>query len=401
MIATRERERQTEAYIANHVSKFFPNAQLIQQNEVLPGGNIIDLHLRTVDGEDIFVEVKATPIRRTYLGQLINYYTAISNLEPALRSFRIVLIGDTIDPLLKKQIKGMKTEFLSLREIESSPEEVQSNQIQLSPTEARLIVSLESRKVKLVTPSDTSRLLDCSKNHARVLLSRLQRKGWVDRISKGKYAFVPPASGYEERFPSLNPLLAGSALISPYYYSYWTANAHYGLTTQMPTTIYLATTKRKPLFRWKNNDFKFVTLTKRKFFGFTKVKVQTAEVNMADLEKTIIDSVDNPSYAGGIEEVIRVIYRAYGRVNASKLVGYALRMKTHAVCQRLGFLLDVLAAKGLIGPLRKDLRGKLLSGVGKSLIYVGPKELGGLYSSDWRIIRTLPEKQMLSETIVI
>jgi len=99
--------------------------------------------------------------------------------------------------------------------------------------------------------------------------------------------------------------------------------------------------------------------------------------------------------------VIRVIYRAYGRVNASKLVGYALRMKTHAVCQRLGFLLDVLAAKRLIGPLRKDLRGKLLSGVGKSLIYVGPKELGGLYSSDWRIIRTLPEKQMLSETMII
>lgn len=364
---------------------------------MLPGGNIIDLHLRTGSGNDIFVEVKTTPIQSKHLSQLVDYYTAISNLDPPLKSFKIVLIGKTIDPSLKRQLRGLNAEFLSLKDIGFPRRQKQSNQLELSPTEARVIVALESRRTKLVTLADLAKLLGCSRSYAALLLHRLERKKWVDRISNGKYIFVPAAAGYEERFPSLNPLLAGSALISPYYYSYSTANAHFGLTTQLSATVYIATTGKKPPFVWKNTRFRFVTLARRKFFGFAKVGVQAAEVSMAEIEKAIVDSVDKPRHSGGIEEVLRAVYRAHRRVDMSKLVDYALRMKTYVVCQRLGFILDFLARKGLVDHLAGNLRERLLSGVGTAPIYIGPRRIGGEYSRDWRVVNTLSDQQLLSE----
>lgn len=394
---TQESEKKIQAYVATHAARVFPGAQLIRQNEMLPGGNIIDLHLRTGDKIDIFVEVKSAPIRSAYLSQLVNYYTALSNLDPLPKAFKIVLIGRAIDPSVERQLRGLNAEFLSLKDIGFPRRQKHSSQLEPSPAEARVIVTLESRRTKLVTLAELAKLLGCSMSYAALLLHRLEQKKWVDRISNGKYIFVPAAAGYEERFPSLNPLLAGSVLVSPYYYSYSTANGHFGLTTQLPATVYIATTAKKSPFVWKNTRFRFVTLARRKFFGFTKVRVQAAEVRMAEMEKAIVDSVDKPKHSGGIEEVLRVLYRAHSRVDMSKLVDYALRMKTHAVCQRLGFMLDFLAHKGLVEHLANSLRKKLLGGVGTAPIYVGSRRIGGEYSRDWHVVKTLSDQQLLSE----
>lgn len=396
MSAISGRGRELEAYIASHFAELFPKTQLVHQNEILPGRNIIDLHLRSADGQDIFVEIKNVRIKNSYLGQLVDYYKAISNLNPPPESFKIILLAEGIDPSLRTELPRLKVEFMSLRDLGLLRNRKQPT-IKLSPTEARLVIALESRKARLVTTADVAKLLDRSLDYASVLLHRLERKKWVDRVSKGKYTFVPADAGYVKRFPSLNPLLAGSALVTPYYYSYATANAHYGLTTQMPSTVYIATTTKKPTFRWKNNRFKFVTLTRRKFFGFTTVMVQTAEVKMAELEKALVDSLDKPKHAGGVEEVVRVLYRASRQADMQKLVDYALRTETHAVCQRLGFLLDFLVSRDLVHRLPKDLRDRLLRQVGNAVEYIGPRELGGDYSRDWRVIKTLPDQQLLAE----
>jgi hypothetical protein len=72
-------------------------------------------------------------------------------------------------------------------------------------------------------------------------------------------------------------------------------------------------------------------------------------------------------------------------------------MKTHAVCQRLGFMLDFLASKGLVDHLTKNLRVKLLSGVSMAPIYIGPRGSGGDYSRDWRVVKAVSDQQLLSE----
>ena len=396
MNATAEGRRQLEAYVANRVAALFPKTKLLHQSEILPGGNIIDLHLVNAEGQHIFVETRTARIEKSFLSQLVDYYTAISNLRPPPKSFKIILIAESIDPTVRRELPRLKTEFISFKDVGFARNR-EEPKIKLSPTEARLVIALESRNVKAVKTADAAKLLDSSLDYAAVLLHRLERKKWVDRVSKGRYTFVPAAAGYLERFPPLNPLLAGSVLVTPYYYSYATANAHYGLTTQISATTYIATTTKKPTFRWKNNQFKFITLARRKFFGFTRVRVQGAEVKMAELEKAVVDSLDKPSHAGEIEEVIRVLYRAYRRVDMKKVIDYAWRLESHAVSQRLGFLLDFLADEGFIHRMPKELRDKLLMQVGDAIEYVGPREAGGRYSREWRVIKTAPDQQLLSE----
>jgi len=197
--------------------------------------------------------------------------------------------------------------------------------------------------------------------------------------------------------PTLNPLLVGTLLMRPYYYGYSTSNAYYGLTTQMRPILYLATTKPGRVFRWRNNRFRFITLSKYKFFGFQEVEVHGTKVKMAEPEKTLVDSVDKMKYAGGIAEVLAVIHNGLKEVERQKLTNYAVRMRSHSLIQRLGYLIDVLASEGLTS-FPEETRKKLLKHVGNTVIYLDPsREKRGRLAKAWNIIANVAENELLSE----
>lgn len=105
-------------------------------------------------------------------------------------------------------------------------------------------------------------------------------------------------------------------------YGYWlkvpaTANHFYGLSTQVPATVYVATTKTKRPTEIRGVEYRFVTLKPSRFFGYQKARVYTAEVMIAEPEKAVVDSLDKMSYAGGIAEVARVVHVVRQRVDLS------------------------------------------------------------------------------------
>src|SRR5207248_299100 len=59
-------------------------------------------------------------------------------------------------------------------------------------------------------------------------------------------------------------------------------------------------------------------------------------------EKTIIDCLFKPNYAGGIVEIAKAIYTSKTQINFDKLLDYAQTFKSQAVIKRLGFLLELL-----------------------------------------------------------
>ena len=392
-----------KAYIAGNLAKLFPSYKLASIGELLPGNRAVDLHLKDKDGNDVFVEVKASQIGKNQAGQIIDCYSSISNLEPEPKNFRLIVIGESIEERLKESLKALNISFISLDELGISLaellEEERGKRRTLTPSEARLVLSLEAEEPNVIDAASVAKELRCTKNYARVLLHRLERKRWVERIAKGIYTYIPAAYGYEERFPPMNPLLIGSSLVVPYYFSYATANAHYGFTTQMPSTYYLATTKKRPAYQWRNISFRFVTLAKDKFFGFREEKALGFKVKMAEPEKAVVDSIDKIRYAGGIAELLEIVYRSWRRIDKGKLVDYALRMKTHSVCQRLGFILDLQAEKGLI-KFPSNLRRRLLKGVGRSAVYLAPsRNKRGKLNTDWKVVRNLEDEQLLSELL--
>ena len=268
----------------------------------------------------------------------------------------------------------------------------------LSPNESKLAAKWETQKKTIIRAKDVIDILHCSADYAYVLLHKMERKHWLERINAGLYQFIPAAYGYPEKIPPINALMVGAAFIQPYYFSYYTANAHYGFTTQMPFTQYIATTKKKANVEWQSVAFKFVTLSKHKFFGYTLERSFDAEVYMAEPEKAIIDSFDKPNYAGGVEQLARITWRSLPKINQNKLVDYALRMQSCALIQRLGFIIDTLSKERLVQPLHTDLRSKLIEHVGKAPIYLKPgKTSTASFSKDWKIIENVPRDQLLSE----
>jgi len=399
-------EQSLEAYVSREIIKAFKDYTLVTTNEALPGGISVDYHLKGKDGTDVFIEVSTRKVDGSMLSRILNLYSSISNMEPPLEKFELIIIGSEIDESVKKELKGLPIRLISLedlginqrklREIEEAQRRLQIRR--LSPEEARLVIKWEAEKKTIIRVPDVQDALHCSSDYAYFLLHKLERKGWLERIRAGVYQFVPAAYGYPEKIPPANAFVVGAALIDPYYFSYCTSNSYYGFTTQMPFTLFIATTKKKAKVEWQSVTFKFVTLSKHKFFGYRIERVLDTDVYIAEPEKSVVDSFDKPHYVGGIEQLGRIIWRGFRKIDQEKLVDYAIRMKSHALVQRLGFIIDFLTREGLIKSMSSDLKKLLLDSVGKAPIYLDPRRpRRGSFSKEWRVICNVSRDQLLSE----
>jgi predicted transcriptional regulator of viral defense system len=248
----------------------------------------------------------------------------------------------------------------------------------LSKRESEVILEMEWSGKKIVTINEVMTILGCPYDYAKKIVQRLVEKNWLDPISKGKYLLVSASSG-KEGIPSSNALLIGSFLVEPYYFSYATSNSYYGFSPQMPSTIYIVTTKSKRLTRIHGATYRFIRLSDRKFFGYKKVKVFDADVSMADKEKSIVDSIDKMKYSGGIREVVEIIKVGIRKVDIDKLLDYACKMGSSSLVQRLGFLLESLKVE-----FDDEF---LIQHIGKSIVYLSPNgKKKGNYNKRWKII---------------
>lgn len=66
------------------------------------------------------------------------------------------------------------------------------------------------------------------------------------------------------------------------------------------------------------------------------------KVFCSDLEKTFIDCLFKPDYAGGIVEIARAIHISKDKIKFDLLLDYVNKFDSQAVIKRLGFLLDTL-----------------------------------------------------------
>ena len=397
-----------EAYVSREIPRIFGGYTLVSVNEALPGRIVVDFHFRKGDGADVFVEVTAKKIGRTMLDRVIRMYAAISNIEPPLKGFELMVIGPEVAASVRRELEEIPVRLLTFEEIGITREKVlgvQKSKLRrhreaqrLSPDEARLVAKWEAENKTVIRASDVQEALDCTPDYAYLLLHSLERKNWIERVARGLYQFIPLSYGYPERIPPANSYVVGASLVEPYYFSYYTSNSYHGFTTQVPSTMFVATTKKKPDLEWSGSAFKFITLSEHKFFGYVEENVFDTVVNMAEPEKSLVDSFDKPRYAGGVEQLAGITWRGLPRVDEEKLVEYTVRMSSHALVQRLGYIISFLVERGLVEPLSPRLENMLLGHVGRSVIYLDsnrPKT--GELSRKWKMINNIPEPQLLSE----
>lgn len=222
----------------------------------------------------------------------------------------------------------------------------------LGRTEARFLARIGIRPTFSI--EDARRLLGHKESDpTRQFLERLQRKGWIRRIKRGRFAVIPLSSG-ESRTPQLHEFIVAMELVSPAAIAYWSALNHHGMTEQLPRTVFVATdhpVRRHP-GEVLGTNYKIISLKPGKFFGVVKDWIDEMPFSITDREKTIIDGLDLPQYVGGVDEIAKALSSAWAQLDESKLRKYAVKIGNSAAAKRLGFLMETLGL-GDVEKLRK------------------------------------------------
>ena len=258
----------------------------------------------------------------------------------------------------------------------------------LSQNEAKVILDLEWRGQKTVTLADLRQALGASESYARYLAHRLVKKGWLERLRPGLFQLVPARRG-REGVADTNPLASGAVLVSPYFFSFGTACTYHGLTEQAFAEVYVACLERRRPEMIRGKRYVFVHVPEDRFFGFAEIVVLGEPVQMATLERALLDALDRPRYAGGIGEVSSVVARAATGVSWEKLLELARRWRSSALVQRLGYLLDLHEAEMPAGA-----RSALLELVRpQSKIQLGSRRRWGTMGKlvrPWNVVENVP-----------
>jgi predicted transcriptional regulator of viral defense system len=96
-----------------------------------------------------------------------------------------------------------------------------------------------------------------------------------------------------------------SNLAKPYYIGFCSALNYHGLSDQIPSTTFIATTQAKKPLRILDVEYHFARLERNKFFGIMEIEIEDSRLQVSDPEKTIVDCLNPSKHAGGIDEVTR------------------------------------------------------------------------------------------------
>ncbi len=198
-----------------------------------------------------------------------------------------------------------------------------------------------ARKGSTFSFKEAQKISNLSPGSLKVLLSRMEKDGWVERIEKGKYLIIP--LGAEKGRYTINEFVIGYEIVKNAAIAYWSALNYHGFTEQIPNTVFIQTTSRKkePKLEIFGVRYRIVRVTEKKFFAQQKIWIDDTEIWITDPEKTIADCLDKPQYCGGIVEVAKALQNE-DKIDLDKVIEYAIRMENSAILKRLGSLCDKL-----------------------------------------------------------
>jgi predicted transcriptional regulator of viral defense system len=179
----------------------------------------------------------------------------------------------------------------------------------LSPLESKLILHLEWEKQPVVTVQETMDILDCSYDHARQVLHRLSHRRWLAPITPGKYEPIPAERG-EHAFPDTNPLFIGSTLLLFFRHGLlfpWPFHSGFGHRLYRHHR-----TQGTAVAHRAGQSVPSGPSTGSQFLWRDQVDAYGSQVMMGEPEKTIVDSLDRPAYAGDIPDIAAMLWRGKG-----------------------------------------------------------------------------------------
>lgn len=140
-----------------------------------------------------------------------------------------------------------------------------------------VIKKFQEMGLSLFTLSDFGRLFSIeNKNTLYKKIQRLERKGLIKKLIKGKYFFL---------LNKPNDFLIANFLYQPSYISLESALSFYGIITGFSYQITSITVKKPKTISLENKEYQYSRLTRELFFGFEKKE----DFLIAEKEKALFD----------------------------------------------------------------------------------------------------------------
>lgn len=192
------------------------------------------------------------------------------------------------------------------------------------------------------TIKDIIKQFHVSDNHARVALHRLLKTGDVISPARGFYVIVPPEYQPHGSIPAeeLVPLTM-EYMEAHYYVSLLSAGLFYGATHQKPAQFQVISDKRikhPSIFGDVEIDF----IYKKSLLGLSTQDfiVSTGYLKVATPELVVLDLLNFPNHAGGLNHIATVFSELIENLDPVKLIALAKDTHVEYQLQRIGYILD-------------------------------------------------------------
>ncbi len=204
------------------------------------------------------------------------------------------------------------------------------------------MVELNELRRSTFTVADVRAITGLSASSARNLVHKAQQRGLMTRLKPGLFNLVPFELGRATEHVGSPYLIARElAGTAPYFLSHGTAFELHRMVTQPKLTIHVSCTRRVRPQTVGGYDFRFVHITAEQAFGVMKHWIDKERfVMVSDIERTLIDGLRHPAFAGGITEIAKGLWMKRDALKVERLIDYAQRLGIGAVVRRLGYLLE-------------------------------------------------------------
>jgi predicted transcriptional regulator of viral defense system len=250
----------------------------------------------------------------------------------------------------------------------------------MSGLEQILYFSLVQKDQRVFTIQDVTTILQVTADHARNITSSMVKKNVAERIKPGLFVRIPESIILDKKQYTEDAVLIAAKVNPNGYLSHYTALSLHGLAERYITDVYVTTTKHHRKITYHEIMIHYIQSIPSHFFGFTTIPYLNGYINVSDIERTVLDVVTRPMYAGGDVEMIQCLQNV-DEIDYKKLVQYVKRFNSKITARKVGYLLDTL--KNMKPP--QTILQELKDFSGSNTYYFNTTQ-SGVFESKWQLI---------------
>lgn len=250
----------------------------------------------------------------------------------------------------------------------------------MSGLEQQLYFRLGEQEQRVFTIQDVVNILNVSLAHARNIAADMTKKNVIERVKPGLFVRIPESVILDKELYKEDAVLIAAKSFKKAFLSHYTALNLHGLAERYTTQIYVTTPYHQRDIYYHDIHIKYVSVLPKRFFGTKTITYSNNTISISDIERTILDVINKPEYAGGWNELIQCL-KNLESLDWDKLIAYIKKFENKALARRLVYIFEHLNTISLPNQIKKQI----INYSGTNIYYFDPTKKG-TFEKEWNII---------------